>query len=112
MYPKDSPSTSMTGYWSSGQYTPVQLLSYIQDDVTPIDKNSMVNSVGKHLSLLMNFVNERYLARSDSYIKDGYIDVTHVGSLVASGFISNTNHGSITLCSNLMNQYDIKRSAA
>ena len=56
MYPYDTPSSEISGYWSAGSYTPANVLAYIKDDFTPINKNAMVNSVGRNLSLLQTFI--------------------------------------------------------
>lgn len=85
-YPYDAPAAKLSGYWSDGAYTPFDTVSYIRDDVTPINKNAMVNSVGKQLSLLENFVNTTYLARSGNYIQDGYVKVIHTQGLMSSGY--------------------------
>lgn len=73
-YPYDAPATEMSGYWSDGAYTPSQTVVYIRNNVTPINKNAMVNSVGKQLSLIQNFVNNHYLARQNCPIGKAYIN--------------------------------------
>jgi len=91
MYPNDAPATDMSGYWQDGAYTPANTLVYIRDDFTPINKNAMINSVGKNLSLLENFVNSTYLGRSGTYVQDGYIAALHTGDLVSSGYVGGNN---------------------
>lgn len=101
-YPNDAPATQMSGYWSDGAYTPGNTVAYIKDDVTPINKNAMVNSVGKQLSLIQNFVNKTYLARPGDYIGDGYITNMHVDYILGSGYVDASNVGFINLCSQLL----------
>lgn len=101
MYPYDAPATEISGYWSDGTYTPHNTLAYIKDDKVPINKNAMVNSVGKNLSLMQTFVNSSYLGRSGTYIQNSYTNYTHIGHLISSGYIDADNPGSILLCSNL-----------
>ena len=48
-YPYDSPSADMSGYWSDGAYTPAQTVAYINDNFTPINKNTMINSDWKQI---------------------------------------------------------------
>ena len=101
MYPYDAPATEMSGYWSDGAYTPSNTVAYIRDDVTPINKNAMVNSVGKQLSLIQNFVNSSYLGRSGDAVSHGYITSLHATSLISTSWASAAVPGSISLCSNL-----------
>lgn len=72
-YPSDNPAENMADIWTSGSYTPHNVVRYIRDDYTPINKNSMRNSLGEEVSLIQNFVNEKYLARSTTPIGTGYI---------------------------------------
>lgn len=73
-YPYDSPATNLNDYWSSGNYTPGDAVTYIQDNVTPINKNSMRNSVGKEISLLQNFINTTYIGRTTARVGTAYIN--------------------------------------
>ena len=72
-YPYDSPSLSMNTTWNSGSYTPDSVVKNIRDNYTPINKNSVRNSVGNQISLIENFVNSKYLGRSDISIESGFI---------------------------------------
>lgn len=73
-YPYDIPAISMDNVWNSGSYTPEDVVVYIRDNYTPVNKTSMRNSVGYQLSLVQNFVNEHYLGRSNLPVHSGYID--------------------------------------
>lgn len=72
-YPYNAPAESMSSIWNSGAYTPEEMVRYIIDDFTPINKNSMRNSVGYQLSLVQNYVNRHYLGRKDLPVNTGYI---------------------------------------
>lgn len=72
-YPYDPPSQSMSNIWNSGSYTPEDMVVYIRDNYTPVNKTSMRNSVGYQLSLIQNFVNEHYLGREAVPVGTGYI---------------------------------------
>lgn len=73
MYPNDNPSESMTTIWNSGSYTPDIIVRKIIDNYTPINKNSMRNSVGQEISLVQNFVNSKYIGRPEIPVISGYI---------------------------------------
>lgn len=113
-YPYDSPAEILSEYWSDGAYTPPQTTAYIKDNFTPINKNSLTNSIGKQLSLIQNFVNTTYIGRPTEYIGNGYIDRLNVGSIVATDYeyISDQNitYGSLNLCSSIMPIIDNKVS--
>lgn len=72
-YPYDNPSLSMSTVWQSGNYTPNDVVRVIRDNYTPVNKNSMRNSVGQEISLLQNYVNSKFLGREDIPINTGYI---------------------------------------
>lgn len=77
-YPYSTPSMSMDTIWTSGQYTPENVVTYIRDDQTPINKNSMRNSLGYQLSLVQNFVNSHFLGRSEVPVNSGYLSNIYV----------------------------------
>jgi hypothetical protein len=84
-YPNDNPSLSMATCWQSGSYKPDDVVRCIRDNYTPVNKNSMRNSIGYEVSLVQNYVNSKMLGRSDLTIESGYIDdITS-----KSGFYSN-----------------------
>jgi hypothetical protein len=105
-YPYDAPATNMSGYWSDGAYTPGNTVAYIKDDVTPINKNAMVNSVGKELSLIQNFVNKTYIGRENDYVGNSYLTNIHTDHLIGSGYTGPSNVGFIRLCSQLIPEND------
>lgn len=72
-YPYDLPSLSMSTIWNSGSYKPTDVVRTIRDNFTPINKNSMVNSVGQEISLVQNYVNSKYLGREELPIISGFI---------------------------------------
>lgn len=106
MYPFDAPSTEISGYWTGGAYTPFNVTSYIIDNVTPINKNSLVNSLGKQVSLIETFVNTTYLARSGNYIQNSYLRYIHTASIIGSGWLSTADPGIVYVRSNLYPSYD------
>ena len=101
-YPYDAPATELTGYWSDGAYTPGDTVAYIKDDVTPINKNAMINSVGRQLSLIQNFVNLTYIGRNANYIDNSYLKTIHTATLFSSGYVSSASPGTIDLYSDLI----------
>lgn len=63
----------MSTIWNSGDYTPDNTVLRIIDNVTPVNKNSIRNSIGQEISLIQNYVNSTYLGRSDTPVQSGYI---------------------------------------
>jgi hypothetical protein len=74
MYPNDYTSISMSTTWNSGSYRPNDVVRSIRDNYTPINKNSMRNSVGNEISLLQNYVNSKYLGRVDIPVASGFVN--------------------------------------
>lgn len=72
-YPYDPPAPTMDSIWNSGSYTPEDMVVYIRDNYTPVNKTSMRNSVGYQISLVQNFVNEQMLGREELPVQTGYI---------------------------------------
>lgn len=83
-YPYDLPAESMNQVWNSGAYTPEDIVSYIRDTYTPVNKTSMRNSLGYEVSLLQNFVNSHYLGRADTPVLSGFITNNNVNAQVYS----------------------------
>ena len=80
-FPHDEPSRNVNSeIWNSGNYTPNIICRGIRDNYTPINKNSMMNSLGQEISLLQNFVNAKYLGRDNLPVKSGFISYLMVGS--------------------------------
>ena len=89
MYPYDSPALDMSGIWVSGNYRPHDVVNYIQDNLVPINKNSLRNSVGKEISLIQNYMNANLLGRDILPVTSGYFEnVLASGQVVVSGFLS------------------------
>lgn len=74
MYPQGSPAFDMSTNWQSGEFSPDTIVRTIRDNYTPINKNSMRNSVGQEISLVQNYVNSHYLGREDIPIQTGFIN--------------------------------------
>jgi hypothetical protein len=89
-YPFDAPSESQQDYWIEGNYTPENVVAYVKDNYTAVNKNSLRNSVGSEISKIQNFVNSYYLGRTDSPVVSGYI--TNLYSTSASGYMYNTKY--------------------
>ena len=79
-YPYDVPSLLMSTCWNSGSYKPTDITRTIRDNYTPVNKNSMTNSVGHEISLIQNYVNKYYLGRSDIPINSGYFNYILINS--------------------------------
>lgn len=99
-YPYDFPAVSMDNIWNSGSYTPEDVVVYIRDNYTPVNKTSMRNSVGYQLSLVQNFVNEHYLGRSDLAIHSGYINYLYSSGIESSSVEVSDSTNSITIVPN------------
>lgn len=85
-YPLNNPSENLDDdIWTSGDYTPFSVCRNIIDNHTPINKNGMVNSLGKEISLVQNFVNNKYLGRSSVPINSGYFKTSYFDTLVING---------------------------
>lgn len=93
-YPVGNPPSGLFNIWSSGSFTPEQVVSAIRDTTTPVNKASLVNSVGQQVSLIQNFVNTSYLGRYNYPIASGWIN-----NLYSSGILADNINvsGSITI---------------
>lgn len=80
MYPYDQPSIDMSTYFVSGSYTPSNVVRKIRDNYTPVNKNSMMNSVGTEISAVQNFVNIKFLGRDNLPVESGFITALHSNS--------------------------------
>lgn len=100
-YPVGNPPSGLFNIWSSGSFTPEQVVSAIRDTTTPVNKASLVNSVGQQVSLIQNFVNTSYLGRHNYPIASGWIN-----KLYSSGILADNINisGSITINSKNENQ--------
>lgn len=87
-YPYDLPAISLSNIWNSGSYTPEEVVKYIRDNYTPVNKTSMRNSVGYQISSVQNYVNSHYLGRFRTPVNSGYIQ-----NLYSSGFFRVTGTG-------------------
>jgi uncharacterized protein YbcI len=93
-YPFDSPSELMSTTWISGSYTPDNVVKNIRDNYTPINKNTIRNSLGSQISSIENFVNTKYLGRSGVAIESGFINNLVVMTLMPpSGTIDSNDIG-------------------
>jgi hypothetical protein len=72
-YPNGQASESLNGIWISGDFTPADVCTQIIDNVSPVNKNTMINSVGKEISSIQNFVNKDYLGRYSAPVNSGFI---------------------------------------
>lgn len=84
-YPYDNPSLTMSSTWNSGSYTPDEVVKNIRDNYTPINKNGMRNSVGHQISLIQNYINSKYIGRSDIPIEKGFIQNLSGSDIQLSG---------------------------
>lgn len=96
-YPYDSPAYAMNTIWNSGSYTPDTIVKNIRDDYTPINKNSMRNSVGHQLSLVQNFVNTKYLGRPGLPVNSGYIEFISGYNIQSTWFENPWTTGAVTV---------------
>lgn len=88
-YPEGTPSSGVYDVFKNNSFTPDDVVKAIRDNHTPVNRMNMLISLGYQVSLVQNFVNSRYLARSatpvqESFITSGYFD----NVLCLSGAIS------------------------
>jgi hypothetical protein len=62
----------MASALNSGSYTPNAVVVGISDNYSPVNKNTMRNSVGKEISLVQNYVNSKRLGYGELPIQTGY----------------------------------------
>lgn len=104
-YPNDAPAESLSDYQNSGYYTPAIVCAGLVDNVTPVNKNTLRNTLGSQISRVQNYVNGHYLAREDIPINSGWI--TNVYSNTLSGDYINANSGNFTnlTCDTILAQH-------
>ena len=81
MYPLGTPCSGISNVWE-GSFSPQQVVGAIIDNVTPVNKNNMRLSVGQQVSLVQNFVNANYLARSEVPINSGFMNYLSINSAI------------------------------
>lgn len=91
MYPNDIPAINLSDIWNSGSYTPEDMVVYIRDNYTPVNKTSMRNSLGYQISAVQNYVNSRYLGRESVPVATGYINTLHSSGIYDSKEFKITN---------------------
>lgn len=73
-YPQGEPCVDFNNIYTEGSFTPETMVQYIKDNYTPINKNSMRNSIGVQLSLIENWVNKTYAGRANDPILSGFFE--------------------------------------
>ena len=84
-YPQGIPAQDMDDIWTSGNFTPSDIVTYIRDRYTPVTRTAMRNSVGYQISLLQNWVNKVYLGRADDPVESGYFNNVTISGLHGLG---------------------------
>lgn len=72
-YPQGTPSSGIYDVFTGNSFTPNDVVRGIRDNHSPVNRTTMLVSLGYQVSLIQNFVNARYLAREEYPIDEGYI---------------------------------------
>ena len=89
-YPYGTADTGVFNIFQTN-FSPDDVVRGIRDNYTPINRTSLMNSLGYQVGLLQNFVNSTYIGRSTTPISSGYItnlmgsNINLSGTLLASG---------------------------
>jgi len=79
-YPFSAPTPELTGYYLRSGYTPDDTTSRIIDNYTPVNKNSLRDSIGKEIAKIQNFVNTHFLGRNENPVDSGYFRFINVAN--------------------------------
>jgi len=95
-YPYGAPSSGVQNVWHDGNFTPETMVAGIIDNVTPVNKNTMRNSLGYQISLVQNFVNQQYLGREETPVNSGYFNTIYSNKVeITESIISGNLNASI-----------------
>jgi len=72
-YPQGTPSSGVYDVFTDNSFTPDDVVKAIRDNHSPVNKMTMLISLGHQVSLIQNFINARYLGRSALPIEEGFI---------------------------------------
>lgn len=72
-YPQGTPSSGVYDVFTDNSFTPDDVVKAIRDNHSPVNRTTMLVSLGYQVSLIQNFVNARYLGRSALPVKEGFI---------------------------------------
>lgn len=85
-YPIGTPSTGVYDIFAGNSFTPSDVVGGIIDNHSPVNRTTMLNSLGYQVSLIQNFVNATKLARNSYPITDAYFISGHFhGAAEATG---------------------------
>lgn len=83
-YPFGIPSSGVSNIFTGNSFTPSSMAVTVRDNLTSVDKASLVNSLGTQISYLQNFVNLKYLGRFDYPIENAYFTNVEISGLSGS----------------------------
>lgn len=72
-YPQGTPSSGVYDVFKDNSFTPNDVVKAIRDNHSPVNRTTMLVSLGYQVSLIQNFVNARYLGRESLPVQEGYI---------------------------------------
>jgi hypothetical protein len=69
-------------------FSPDDVIRGIRDNYSPVNRTTLLNSVGYQIGLVQNFVNSSYLGRPNIPVQSGYIDTLNGNIVTLSGNIN------------------------
>lgn len=72
IYPNGIASTGVYNIFQGTNFSPNDVVRAIRDNYSPVNRTTMLNSLGYQIGLIQNFVNSSYLGRPDVPVQNGY----------------------------------------
>lgn len=73
IYPNGIASTGVYDIFQGTNFSPSDVVRAIRDNYSPVNRTTMLNSLGYQVGLIQNFVNASYLGRPDVPVQNAYM---------------------------------------
>lgn len=73
IYPNGTAASGVYDIFQGTNFTPNDVVRGIRDNYSPVNRTTMLNSLGYQVGLIQNFVNASYLGRQDVPVQNGYL---------------------------------------
>lgn len=76
-YPLGTPSSGIYDIFEGTSFTPSDVVKAIRDNQSPVNRTTMLNSLGYQVGLIQNYVNATYLGREEYPVGDSWVTSGH-----------------------------------
>jgi len=90
-YPYGIAASGIHDIFQGTTFSPNDVVKGIRDNYSPVNRTTLLNSIGYQVGLIQNYVNSSYLGRSDVPVQNAYVASGWFENLISlSGTISNS----------------------